>query len=240
MNRPSHPTALRVATWNVHACIGRDGRFAPERVADVLGSIEADVVALQEVDSRAALAGSLDTFDFLAQRVGSNTASVRTIRRRDGDYGHMVASRWPLVERAAHDLSVPGREPRRAIEFEVDTPLGRLWGLAAHLGLRRSERARQFDALQRIASSAPPGASLILGDFNEPRRRRAAAAFGGGFAAVPLRPTFPSAWPLFALDCIWYRPTLRLRRSWVPREGRQASDHMPLVAEFEIDGTVRP
>src|SRR5262249_56817153 len=43
--RPS----LRIATYNIHRCRGLDGRTRPERIADVIRAIEADVVALQEV-----------------------------------------------------------------------------------------------------------------------------------------------------------------------------------------------
>ena len=40
---------LRVATYNVHRCRGLDGRTRPERIAEVLEGISADVIALQEV-----------------------------------------------------------------------------------------------------------------------------------------------------------------------------------------------
>ena len=39
----------RVATYNVHDCIGRDGVYSPSRIVEVLRSLEADVVALQEI-----------------------------------------------------------------------------------------------------------------------------------------------------------------------------------------------
>ena len=39
---------MRVATYNVHSCIGGDGRHDPERVATVIAELNADIVALQE------------------------------------------------------------------------------------------------------------------------------------------------------------------------------------------------
>ena len=39
---------IRVATYNVHACVGADGRHDPDRVANVIGELNADIVALQE------------------------------------------------------------------------------------------------------------------------------------------------------------------------------------------------
>jgi endonuclease/exonuclease/phosphatase family metal-dependent hydrolase len=40
---------VRVATYNIHRCRGIDRRVMPQRVAEVLRGIDADVIALQEV-----------------------------------------------------------------------------------------------------------------------------------------------------------------------------------------------
>ena len=40
---------VRVATYNIHRCRGMDGRTRPDRTAAVLASLDADVLALQEV-----------------------------------------------------------------------------------------------------------------------------------------------------------------------------------------------
>lgn len=38
-----------IATYNVHDCVGTDGRRDPERVARVIAETGADILALQEV-----------------------------------------------------------------------------------------------------------------------------------------------------------------------------------------------
>ena len=43
---------VSVASYNVHKCVGTDGRFDPERTFRVIHEIDADVVALQEADRR--------------------------------------------------------------------------------------------------------------------------------------------------------------------------------------------
>src|SRR5207237_10853410 len=40
---------LRVVTYNIHRCRGLDGRTVPRRSIDVLRSLDADIIALQEV-----------------------------------------------------------------------------------------------------------------------------------------------------------------------------------------------
>ncbi|HZD53203.1 MAG TPA: endonuclease/exonuclease/phosphatase family protein, partial [Woeseiaceae bacterium] len=84
---------LRVLTWNVHSCIGADGRLDPERVGEHIRAIDPDIAALQEVDSRR---DRRDGFDLLGNCLGDHRAEVRTVRTPDGDYGHMLISRWPI------------------------------------------------------------------------------------------------------------------------------------------------
>jgi endonuclease/exonuclease/phosphatase family metal-dependent hydrolase len=43
---------LRVLSWNVHGCVGGDGRFDPERVARVIERHRPDVALLQERSTR--------------------------------------------------------------------------------------------------------------------------------------------------------------------------------------------
>ncbi len=40
---------MRIATYNFHGCVGRDARFDPGGIAEVLVEIDSDVIALQEV-----------------------------------------------------------------------------------------------------------------------------------------------------------------------------------------------
>ena len=46
----AHAPALTLASYNIHRCIGSDGRYEPARIRDVLRALDADLVALQEVE----------------------------------------------------------------------------------------------------------------------------------------------------------------------------------------------
>src|SRR5258708_2483299 len=59
-----------VATYNVHGCIGGDGRLDPERVAIVIRELDADIVALQEVDAGHRRGGFLDQWAYLGAAAG--------------------------------------------------------------------------------------------------------------------------------------------------------------------------
>jgi endonuclease/exonuclease/phosphatase family metal-dependent hydrolase len=51
---------------------------------------------------------------------------------------------------------------------------------------------------------------------------------------TPTLPTFPAGLPLLALDRVWVHPRAALRALRVHRT-RVASDHLPLVADLEIE-----
>jgi endonuclease/exonuclease/phosphatase family metal-dependent hydrolase len=49
-NQRARPAALRIMTYNVHRCVGADGRADPRRIAEVIAACQPDMVALQELD----------------------------------------------------------------------------------------------------------------------------------------------------------------------------------------------
>jgi endonuclease/exonuclease/phosphatase family metal-dependent hydrolase len=98
----------------------------------------------------------------------------------------------------------------------------------------------RFEPGGNPAASSPPNQALtlLLGDFNEwrPSRRRL-APIERLLNPAPRGASFPSAWPLFALDRIWHGSALRLERLEVVRTAstRAASDHLPVRAQFQLE-----
>lgn len=220
---------IRIASWNIHAAIGPDGRRDLARIIALLGRHAPDIVAVQEVDARGV---SPDPFARLREALGGHGAHAATIPGPDGAYGHALISRFPLLAQRVHDVSVPGREPRSLIEAVVQTPRGPLCLIAAHFGLRLAERRHQARLLAGRAREIE-GPLVILGDFNDWSWRGPV-----GLALAPLMPvstslrTFPARWPLLALDRVFARPAGLLGRHWTDRAGALASDHLPLFAEL--------
>lgn len=220
---------MRVLTWNVHSCIGTDRRFDPERVKRCIRELAPDIAALQEVDSRRDLR---DGFELLGDSLGDHRAEARTIRTADGDYGHMLLSRWPITSWTAHDISFGKREPRSLIEARVETDTGPISVLSTHLGLNLGERRSQAITVAALAE-ADQVPTVVMGDFNEPTGAGAAGRLlSREFVSAGKRATFPSFRPLFPLDRIWFEPSLALLASGVHRAARRASDHLPLWADL--------
>lgn len=226
------PGRLRVATWNVHSCIGSDGRHDPGRVRRITRNFGADIVALQEVDSR--IEGH-DGFEDLGATLAPERAHCRTLQTPDGDYGHMLLSLVPIREWNIRDISVPGREPRSVIDAMIETRFGDVRVLSTHLGLGRRERSRQVGLLRGLLDHWD-GAVILMGDFNEATRfGPASRAFDRGLVSAGRWRTFPAKRPVLPLDRIWCGPPLHIERSWTLRKAGDASDHLPLVADLRCN-----
>lgn len=231
---PRSDLLLRVATYNVHRCVGRDGRFDPDRVADLLAELDADVVALQELQWRSS--DALHLLDRFAARLGQRPIPGPTLLRPDGHYGNAMLTRLPIGNVQMVDLTVLGHEPRGAIDALLDTPRGALRVVATHLGLMPGERRLQLRKLLARLDEEPQQTTVLMGDINEwflwgrPLRWLHAR-----FGRAPAPATFPSRLPVFALDRVWVRPRQRLRRvsAYDTRGARLASDHLPLLAQVD-------
>ena len=223
---------IRFLTWNVHGCVGRDGVCDPDRVARVLEAAQPDISALQEIDNRTTKAAR-DPFSYFGQLFGWTSVAARTLTARDGHYGHIVLSRWPIESLGEIDLSVRWREPRKAIVGAVQSPAGRIIVIAAHLGLLPFERRRQFARLKTRLESIPDRPLVVLGDFNDfPGRGLAERNLCPPLTPTPELATYPSRLPLLPLDRIWFSDPLRLTTIATLRDAGRASDHLPLLASF--------
>lgn len=228
-------TGYRLATWNLHRAIGRDGVMAPERCAAVLKEIDADVVALQEVESRPG--HELDVLAYLARETGCRAIAGVTMVREDAHYGNALLTRLQVGDVRRHDLSVHGREPRAAldVDFESDQCRGQL--ISTHLGLHPTERREQVRRLLSLIDIEGRDLVMLAGDFNEWLLwGRPLRMLHRIFPDTPRRRSWPAHAPLFALDRIWVRPRRALLKLEIHRSelARVASDHLPLVAEIGL------
>jgi endonuclease/exonuclease/phosphatase family metal-dependent hydrolase len=233
----SRRPTLRLASYNIHIGVGRDGRFHPERLTAVVRELDADVIALQEVQLGA---GTYDMLTHLERATGYARLAGPTLRHpTHGHFGNAVLSRLPIVAHRCLDLSVAGREPRGALDATIDCGDGvGLRVLATHLGLLPTERRDQVRRLLReVNADTHRGPTALLGDLNEwflwGRPLRWLHAH---FGRPPALPTFPSGCPVAALDRIWVKPRQCLRGLAVHRSplARLASDHLPVVATLDV------
>ncbi|HEX5046599.1 MAG TPA: endonuclease/exonuclease/phosphatase family protein [Gammaproteobacteria bacterium] len=225
---------IRVLTWNVHGCVGRDGVRDPNRVARVLEAAQPDISALQEIDSRTSAAAQ-DPFSYFGELFGWTSVAARTLAAKDGHYGHIVLSRWPIESLGEVDLSVRRREPRKAIVGAIASPVGRIVIVALHLGLSPFERRSQYARLKERLGAIADRPLIVLGDFNDfPGRGLAEKNLGELLHGAPPMPTYPSRLPLLPLDRIWFSEPLELVTIAALRDAERVSDHLPLLASLSL------
>lgn len=246
---------FRIATYNIHRAIGVDRRFRPDRVADILKSHDPDIVMLQEVDEGAPRSREIDLAREVAEAAGYPYYAIgHNVSLRKGRYGNATLSRYPILRERNIDLTI-GHRKRRGCQhttLELQARKGhahRLEVFNLHLGLSARERQSQVGRLVRSHEFADlsRGAGCILGgDFNDWRSMlrfffveafdfRCATDRQSKRGPLAIK-TYPSFSPRAGLDKIYFRGPLRLLQvtRCAHQVSRVASDHLPLITEFEI------
>jgi endonuclease/exonuclease/phosphatase family metal-dependent hydrolase len=236
------PCRLAVASYNVHRCIGADGRHDPRRVGDVLGELDADLIGLQEVASRFDGDGAIDQLAYLARATGLEAIAGPTLHHGRGHCGNALLTRRPVLAVERIDLSLPGREPRGALDVTLALGTESVRVIVTHLGLRWRDRRTQVRRLLEVLAE-DEGFVVLLGDINEwlPRGGCLGRLHARLGHAAAVR-TFPARRPVFALDRIWVQPRAALTAlvAHASPLARRASDHLPVRGAIEWIPTPEP
>jgi len=236
-----HWETLRVATYNIHRCRGLDGRTTPSRIADVIESTGADVVALQEViGAGPRTAGQAEE---LGARLGMGWVMAPARHLRGNLFGNVVLSRFPIRHHVQHDLTWKTCEPRCCQRVEIAVGTGSLQVFNVHLGTAHRERRYQAGRLRTVVHDqrvAPP--KIVLGDFNEWMKGMTTEVLSERLRSIDLgqhlqrRRTYPGVFPVLHLDHIYYEGDVHVLGVELPRTRLSllASDHLPLVAELRV------
>jgi endonuclease/exonuclease/phosphatase family metal-dependent hydrolase/glycosyltransferase involved in cell wall biosynthesis len=251
LHRESGRGELRILTYNVHSCVGLDGKLSISRIARVLAQCDADIVALQELDVRQVRTGLADQAHELAQCLGMKFQFFHPTRTNGTEhFGNAVLSRLPLrLVRAGtlpgDDLRA-GREPRNVIWVAIEMEGGEVQLLNTHLGLLTQERLRQVETLlgpEWLTHPECRNPVIVCGDFNMrpgslPYRRLRTQLRDAQQSLSGHRPkgTWLSPFPIRRIDHVFLSPGLEVASIQVPANhlARIASDHLPLVVDLHV------
>jgi endonuclease/exonuclease/phosphatase family metal-dependent hydrolase len=237
---------LRVATYNIHKCIGIDRKYSPGRIAEVLSELNADVIALQEVICHSNGHKNQHQAKFIADELGMNYCLGENRKHMGGDYGNVTLTKYPIITHHNHDISVKKYEPRGCLCAEVsmgeDPPLH---FVNLHMGTSFFERRQQVLKILSehvLNERRKIGRRIVAGDFNEWTKGLTTRLFTSRFMAVDPKihlgtsRTFPGIMPLLHLDHIYFDDAFKLKRARLHKSKLSlvASDHLPIAAEFEI------
>jgi endonuclease/exonuclease/phosphatase family metal-dependent hydrolase len=240
--QPSDPGTFRVMSYNIHHGRGMDGRVDLDRIAGLIRSECADIVALQEVDRGVERTARRDLPAELARLTGMHCYFEKNIPYQGGEYGNAVLTRFPILQQTnTHLRMLHTNEQRGVIQLVLEVRGKKLLFMNTHIDHRRedAERLKNVEQFAEIISGYPKLPVIFCGDFNalpgSPTHQRMKtlladswemAGEGDGF-------TFPADKPVRRIDYIWVsRETIEPLKLRVP--ATTASDHLPVVAEVRI------
>jgi endonuclease/exonuclease/phosphatase family metal-dependent hydrolase len=240
----------RIVTYNVRRCVGNDRRLDVGRVAEVLAALEPDVVALQELDVGRARTGHVDQAGEIAEKLDMACHFNAAMRVEQELYGDAILSAHPEKLIQAGPLPgyarLPQLEPRGAVWIEVELDGRPVQIINTHLGLVPREQQHQARFLAGPSWIGHPrcaGAKILLGDFNATGTsvvyRTLTARLDAARNLAPRRSptaTFPSQLPVLRIDHLFVSREIRVLDVFAPFDPltRIASDHLPLVMDFEL------
>ena len=223
--------------WNIHSCVGRDGKCDPDRVRHALASVDFDVFCLQEVGwQQRRGTREFDQFKHLADEIKGHHYQSLT-KTRGAQFGNFIISRYPLEAAQTVKLGRRWGIPRCLQIADMVLPKKRITVMNTHLGLDPLERLKQMNRIADYVRADPDQPRILCGDFNTLRNGAAIKDLGKLFAYRSSSRTFPARRPALQLDRIFVTGLGRCLREGILRDDRfrEASDHLPVYARFDIE-----
>lgn len=232
------PLSLKVASYNIHKSVGPDRQRRPDRIFKVLSELDADIVALQEVDRRFGARATTFEAEQLEHETGYRLVRHATRPLSSGWHGNALLVRGAVDDLRRRRITLPALEPRGALMADLSTPDGEIRVVCAHLGLLGRYRRRQaLTILEAIDAAGNALPTVVMGDLNEwSPHGSCLRVFGTRYCIAQPGPSFPARRPLFGLDRVIVSDEIEVTQSWVHESptAREASDHLPVLATLSL------
>ncbi len=230
--------AIKVATYNIRKAVGLDQRRNPARILSVLNEIDADIVALQEVDRRFGARASALPLSMLAADTNYLPVPLNFRPAAIGWHGNVILIRKGFEVRHAQPIDMPTLEPRGAVMAELSVNGHPLRVIGVHLDLSGLWRRKQIRALLAAIDASPRHMpTVIMGDFNQWSDSGALSELAFHHHRLVQTPkSFHTARPVARLDRIIVSHDVKVTEAdcHVSPLSKQASDHLPLWANVHI------
>ena len=227
---------LRLATFNIlHGATTKEGAGDPEAVAEACASLDAEIIALEEVDKGTRRSGYADMAAIAAQACGMEVIFAPAMVIDEGQLGNALLIRGDIQD--AKVLRLPrsnwlrGRGwPRNAILANVRVGEREISVAGAHLSPPQDVSWKQLDKVAR-ALMRQPEPQVLMGDFNRTSEQVFTHPACKGLGLIDsVEPTYPTRKPLKRIDHIAVNG---LKAMATKTHQFPFSDHLAVVAEVE-------
>lgn len=230
----SYGQNLILASYNVRHGEDEKGEINLEAQANALKTMNADFIALQEIDSCATRSGKIDEAKIFGKLMGMHYAFADAIPFQGGKYGVALLSKEK--PRSITKIPMPNERESRVllvVEFE------RCVVACTHLPLSHESRMEAARIMKEEAQSwVKP--FFIMGDWNDTPDSELLQFLGEEFRMLSNTSefTFPSGKPKECIDYIATRKSLtdevKVESAFVG-EFPVESDHRPVCVRLTVD-----
>jgi endonuclease/exonuclease/phosphatase family metal-dependent hydrolase len=216
---------VKLATWNVRHGRPHHGFTSNRRLAEGISALDADVVAVQEVDRNVIRSWFADQPALIAGAAGATSSDYAPARRLaiTGSDGIAMVVRGDAEFRA---FDLPHRWGQRRVALLAR--FGENTVVTTHLQNHADEARQQLDWL--LEELAPiTGPRVLMGDLNLRPEDISGPLTSAGYTLAGGGPTNPAHAPVQQLDHIAFAG-LSVESVFVG--AAPVRDHLPLIAEL--------
>ncbi|MEC7224139.1 MAG: endonuclease/exonuclease/phosphatase family protein [Verrucomicrobiota bacterium] len=232
---------LRILSYNIHHAEGVDGKLDVPRIAQVILSVDPDLVALQEVDKNTIRTGKVNQDIELSRLTKMNCVFGSNITFQGGQYGNAILSKFPIIKNKNFLLpNVDSGEQRGLLQSQIQiSNKEKVLFFSTHLDHRRSdtERLASAKAINQIISLGNKSPAILAGDFNDVPDSPTLKELGKVWlrSNKKILRTIPASKPSRQIDYIFVQPKERWKiiESQVLDEDI-ASDHRAIFSIIEL------
>lgn len=234
---------MKITAMTYNICSGRNmqGIRDIDFSAAVIRQVQPDFATINEVRVGTADVPINQAWE-LGRLTGYYPVFGKSIDVMGGEYGNAFLTRWPLKEyEIVHIPDLRGEEDapyehRTILRCVLEKEGKKLTVLGTHFGLAQTEHDSAVNTMIRILAQEK-NPVILMGDFNmtpnDPKLREIFRVMHDTANCADTLLTFSSGAPEIKIDYILY--TDPLKALTLRTMDTQASDHRPLIAEFDFD-----
>lgn len=227
--------SLKIMTYNIQYGKGIDGLQDLSRIANKIEKSNADIIALQEVETFSYRSKFKNQTQWLASELNMYAVYSPALVIGFYQYGNAILSKYPITSYKSIKVTSK-REPRNILIANIDICNKSLFFISTHLGLSTEERIKHVNQILENTKHKRP--TIIAGDWNSTSDRQEVQLIKQFFndsykiAGNNKGYTFPGDLPQARIDYIFTSKDIEIIDSRIIKT--KVSDHLPVITNVVL------